>query len=75
MLEAKEAEKHEHLGQAKLMVSKKKQKLRSVKEKTVGLESTINETAQEIQALRQTVFELEQKIESLQADSLIANQQ
>jgi len=57
------------------MVSKKKQKLRSVKEKTVGLESTINETAQEIQALRQTVFELEQKIESLQADSLIANQQ
>lgn len=57
------------------MVNNKKQKLRSVKEKTAGLESTIHETTQEIQGLKQKISELEQNIESLQADSLSKNQQ
>lgn len=67
-LESKEAEKHENIGQAKIMVNKKKQKLRSAKEKVAGLQENVNETAQEVERLKETITKLEKIIELAQSE-------
>lgn len=67
-LESKESEKHENIGQAKIMVNKKKQKLRSVKEKVAGLQENVNETVQEVERLKETITKLENTLQLAQSE-------